>query len=175
MTSALIATALTLCGAAQAAPETQKKPTAVISELPRFSDKPDGIGVGFAVGEPTGIAGAYRPHERHTFAGVVGWGLRLGSVHLHADYLVSVARIQPPESILTADIYAGAGPTINIRDTSQPGFGVRVPVGVSLAFQKPVDIYMEFAPVIGLVPATDLWANGTVGVRTWFRSSNSDD
>ena len=175
MISILTICILPLCGPSYAESTTKNASRpAVIDELPKFSDSPEGIGLGFAVGEPTGIAGAYRPHEKHTIAGVVGWGLRRGTIHLHADYLATVARIQPPESILTADIYTGAGPTINIGDSSQPGFGVRVPVGVSLTFQKPIDIYMEVAPVIGFLPSTDLWANGTAGVRTWFRPSNRD-
>ena len=142
-----------------------------ITELPKFSDKPDGTGVGFGLGEPTGIAVAFRPHASHTIAGVVGWSLGSSTLHAHADYLVSVARIQPPESVLSVDVYAGAGPTINIGDSSQPGFGARVPLGVSLAFEKPVDVFMEFAPVLGLFPETGLAPNATVGVRTWFRSA----
>ena len=175
MISVFAATVLSFSGLAVASPEASGPPSPpIITELPKFSENPDGIGVGFAVGEPTGIAAAYRPHERHTIAGVIGWGIRMSSLHVHADYLATVARIQPPESILSVDVYAGAGPTINLMDASQPGLGVRVPLGVSLAFQKPVDVFMEVAPVIGLVPSTSLWLNGTMGVRTWFRSSKGN-
>ena len=175
MTVVLTTCILLICSTANAETKTTNasRPP-VMDTLPRFSESPEGVGIGFAVGEPTGIAGAYRPHEKHTIAGVVGWGLRVGTVHLHADYLATVARIQPPESILTAEIYTGAGPTINIGNSAQPGFGVRVPIGVRLTFRKPIDLYMEVAPVIGFVPSTDLWANGTAGLRTWFRSSNRD-
>ena len=141
----------------------------IITELPKFSDKTEGFGLGFGLGEPTGIAFAYRTDSRQTLAGVVGWGVRHSAFHFHMDYLVTIASIQPPESILQADVYAGVGPTINIRDASQPGLGVRIPLGVSLSFQKPVDVFMELAPVIGLVPATYLRPNGTIGVRTWFQ------
>ncbi len=155
---------------ASATPATNSKSPPIITELPKFSDKPDGTGIGFGLGEPTGIALAHRPHESHTIAGVVGWSLRYSTLHAHADYLITLVRIQPPESSLSADVYAGAGPTINIGDTTQPGLGVRVPTGVSLAFKKPVDLFMEVAPVVGLIPETDLAINATVGVRTWFRS-----
>ncbi len=141
----------------------------IISELPKFADKTEGFGVGFGLGEPTGLAFAYRPDNRQTLSGIVGWGVRYAVLHLHMDYLVTIASIQPPESILQADVYAGVGPTINIRDASQPGLGVRIPVGVSLSFEKPVDVFMEVAPVIGLIPATALSINGTLGVRTWFQ------
>ena len=157
---------------------TPESPTkalpSIISELPTFSDKPDGAGVGFGVGEPTGIAAAYRPHEKHTIAGVFGWGFGVGSIHLHADYLATIVRVKPPESILSVDVYAGAGPTINIHHETQPGFGIRVPLGISIAFEKPVDVFMEAAPVIGLIPSTELNINGTVGVRAWFQSSKGN-
>jgi hypothetical protein len=162
---------------AVAAPEsdptdtTGPKSPPVITELPKFSDKPDGTGLGFGIGEPTGIAVAFRPNASHTIAGVVGWSLQYSTLHAHADYLVTVARIQPPESVLSADVYAGAGPTINIGDASQPGFGARIPLGVSLAFEKPVDVFMEVAPVLALFPETGLAINATVGIRTWFRST----
>ena len=34
-------------------------------DLPKFADNPEGIGVGIGVGEPMGLAVAYRPHRRH--------------------------------------------------------------------------------------------------------------
>ena len=166
-----IAILLLACPLSAAAEETKNQKTPpIITELPKFSDKPDGVGIGFGVGEPSGIALAYRPSASHTIAGVAGWSVRHSTLHLHADYLVTVARIQPPESTLSADIYAGAGPTINIGDTSEPGFGVRVPVGLSLAFEKPIDVFTEVAPIVALFPETGLDINATVGVRTWFRS-----
>ena len=154
------------------ATEAQPTPNSgppILSELPKFAEKTEGFGVGFGLGEPTGLAFAYRPDNRQTLSGIVGWGVRNAVLHVHMDYLVTVASIQPPESILQADAYVGVGPTINVRDASQPGLGIRIPVGVSLSFQKPVDVFMEVAPVIGLIPSTALAANGTMGVRTWFQ------
>ena len=141
----------------------------IISELPKFAEKTEGFGLGFGLGEPTGVAFAYRPDSRQTLAGIIGWGLRHAVLHLHVDYLVTIASVQPPESILQADMYAGVGPTINIRDASQPGLGIRIPVGVSFSFQKPVDVFMEMAPVMGLIPSTGLGINGSMGVRAWFQ------
>jgi len=170
MRSGIATLLLALPLSVSAAPAKDTKSPPIINELPTFSDKPDGTGIGFGVGEPTGIALAHRPSTTHTIAGVVGWSVRQSTLHVHADYLVTVTRIQPPESMLSADVYAGAGPTLNLGDTSKPGLGVRVPLGMSLAFEKPVDVFTEVAPVVALFPETTLAINATMGVRTWFRS-----
>ena len=39
------------------------KSQALIRELPKFSDEPEGIGLGFGVGEPMDLAVAYRPNK----------------------------------------------------------------------------------------------------------------
>ena len=86
------------------------------------------------------------------------------------DYLVTVNSITLEESPVTMDVYTGIGPTLNLgRDTDLPGLGARVPLGISVAFEKPVDIFVELAPVIGVVPEIGLHASGTIGVRGWFR------
>ena len=146
------------------------KSQALIRELPKFSDEPEGIGVGFGVGEPMGLAVAYRPNKAHTFAAMTGWSFSDSTLHLHADYLLTFATIKPRQSAISLGIYTGVGPTINLgRADEQAGFGARVPIGMSMAFEKPIDIFAEFAPVIGLIPDLKLYANGTLGVRAWFR------
>ena len=151
-------------------PKGPNKAQAFIDEMPKFSDDPDGIGVGFGVGEPMGVAVAYRPTQLHTFAAMTGWSFSDSTLHLHADYLLTITTIEPNESAISLGVYGGVGPTINLgRGGEQAGFGVRIPVGMSVAFEKPVDIFVELAPVIGAVPEMKLYANGTVGVRAWFR------
>jgi len=147
----------------------QQKP--IIKDLPKFSDEPEGIGAGFGVGEPLGVAVAYRPNKGHTLAAMTGWSFNESTFHVHVDYLATITTIRPNESAISFGIYGGVGPTINLgRDDEQSGFGIRIPVGVSVAFEKPVDVFLEVAPVLGAIPEVKLYANGTVGVRAWFRS-----
>lgn len=139
-------------------------------DLPKFSDNPEGIGVGIGVGEPMGLAVAYRPSRKHTLAALTGWSLSDKSLHLHVDYLVTVTSVTLEESPVTMDVYTGLGPTLNLgRDSDVPGLGARVPLGISVAFEQPVDIFVELVPVIGVVPELGLHASGTIGVRGWFR------
>tara|TARA_B100000530_G_scaffold286053_1_gene200839 strand:- start:181 stop:690 length:510 start_codon:yes stop_codon:yes gene_type:complete len=139
-------------------------------DLPKFSDNPEGIGVGVGVGEPMGLALAYRPNEHHTLASLVGWSLSDKSLHLHVDYQVRVKSFPVPESPVSVDLYTGVGPTLNLgRDDDTTGLGARVPLGISVAFEKPVDIFVEIAPVIGVLPEIALHGSGTIGFRGWFR------
>jgi len=158
---------------AEAAPKegskSNQKP--IIKELPKFSEEPDGIGAGFGVGEPMGIALAYRPNKGHTLAAMTGWSFSESTLHIHVDYLATISTIRPNQSTVSFGIYGGVGPTLNLgRADEQTGFGIRIPVGVSVAFERPVDVFLEFAPVLGAIPEVKLYANGTVGVRAWFRS-----
>jgi hypothetical protein len=150
-------------------PPAKKRP-AFVGDLPKFSENPEGLGLGFGVGEPMGLAVAFRPNPDHTIAAMMGWSLTRGSLHLHADYLVTLKEIRPTESTIAVSLYAGVGPTIDIGSRSvESGFGVRIPAGVSVAFDKPVDIFAEFAPVLGAIPDLQIYAAGTVGARVWFQ------
>ncbi len=162
---------ISFTGTGHAEPSDEKKVQTIIKELPKFSDDPEGIGVGFGVGEPMGIALAYRPNKGHTFAAMTGWSFSESTLHVHADYLATIASIQPNESSISLGVYAGVGPTLNLgRGGEQTGFGFRIPVGMSVAFEKPVDVFLEMAPVLGAIPDVKMYINGTVGVRAWFRS-----
>ena len=171
MLSRLIVIVSVMCGSPAFAKEPlSEKMDKLAQELPKFSDNPEGIGVGVGVGEPMGLAVAYRPHRKHTLASLTGWSLSDKSLHLHVDYLVTVNSITLEESPVTMDVYTGVGPTLNLgRDADLPGLGARVPIGISVAFEKPVDIFVELAPVIGVVPDLALHVSGTMGVRGWFR------
>lgn len=137
--------------------------------LPVFSEGAEGLGLGFGVGEPTGLAIAFRPNADHTIAAMVGWTLTKGQLHVHTDYLLTVAKIDPPESVISLNVYGGVGPTLDLdREYKRNGLGLRLPLGVSIAFDKPIDIFVELAPTMGVLPDLNMSAGGTVGVRGWF-------
>lgn len=168
--SALIMAGLVWTGPALAQEPLAEKMDKLAQELPKFSDDPEGIGVGVGVGEPMGLAVAYRPHRNHTLAALTGWSLSDKSFHLHVDYLVTLRSVELEASPVTLDVYTGVGPTLNLgSETDGPGLGARVPLGISVAFDQPVDIFVELAPVLGVVPELELHASGTIGVRGWFR------
>lgn len=151
--------------------ERPRQSSPIIKDMPKFSDRPEGIGIGFGVGEPMGLAAAFKPNPDHTLAAMMGWSLSKSTLHLHADYLITLTEIHPAESSLSLSIYSGLGPTLNLgHRRTEAGLGVRIPVGASVAFDKPIDIFVEIVPVLGAVPDVKLYANGTIGVRAWFQT-----
>ena len=49
-------------------------------------------------------------------------------------------------------------------------FGACFPLGIDwISSSAPVDVFLEIAPVLDLLPGTDLSFNAAIGVRYWFR------
>ena len=169
---------------ANAQPEFPESPAPglppIAQKIP-IADGPEGLGLGLAVGDPTGLAIAHRPVQSFTMAGVFGWSLQEAKMHAHCDFLYRVYKAQPSESAVTIDIAAGAGPTLNlgVSNDDDTGLGVRVVGVASINFNdKPFDLYLDVAPVIGLIPETALFFNSTLGFRGWFvppKSSSYSD
>ena len=159
---------------ANAQPELPEIPAPGLPQIAQkipIADGPEGLGLGLAVGDPMGIAIAHRPMQTFTMAGVLGWSLQDAKMHAHCDFLYSLYKVQPSESIVTIDLATGAGPTLNlgVSNNDDTGLGVRVVGAASINFDdKPFDLYLDIAPVIGLIPETALFFNTTLGFRGWF-------
>ena len=132
-----------------------------------------GTGLGIAAGEPSGVAAAFRPNDQSTFAGVVGWSLAQSTLHIHTDYLITFARVQPDPALeLMLNFFVGAGASLDLGEWTgnTPTVAVRLPIGASMEFgEKPLDLYIELVPLMGLVPDTRTDLDGTVGIRVWFK------
>jgi hypothetical protein len=132
-----------------------------------MSDGVYGVGAGIGVGDPTGLGFALRTETLLTVSTMVGWDFKKAEFHVHGDYQVPVAEIQPPESVLAVTFFTGIGATLDLGDDA--GIGVRIPLVAALSFDKPLEVFVEWAPVVGVLPAIDLTMQGTMGVRGWFR------
>jgi len=163
---ALVALALTaLCGAAR-------------EEETRFglSDEARGLGVGLILGEPTGIAAAWRGQGRSFMDLAVAWSVTNDRLHLQADYLHTLATFQDrlaPK--ISMPFYVGVGPRLRLGEdeawskTEHALFGVRVPVGLGVNGDGvPVDGFLELAPVVGLYPETRFELDACLGARVYF-------
>ena len=126
-----------------------------------------GLGLGVVFGEPTGLSAKMWTSQNTAIDGAVAWSFAgAGFLHLHADFLVhnydliSVSKGKLP-------VYFGLGAFINLA--SQLGLGVRVPIGMVYQFQgAPLDVFAEIAPGLSLLPGTDFYFGGGIGVRYYF-------
>jgi len=125
------------------------------------------LGLGFMVGEPTGISFKKWVGSTTAIDGAAGWSFSgPDRLHLHVDYLVhnfdmiNVERGRLP-------VYFGLGARLKLEDRTK--FGVRIPIGVCYLFEKAtLDAFFEFVPIFDLVPDTGFSISGSIGIRYYF-------
>jgi hypothetical protein len=146
------------------------------------------FGLGFALGSPSSIVGKYFLSQANAIDFGVAfwrWGRRceggpppgrtcddFGYLGLAADYLW-----QEPLAAGTAklDWHIGAGGRMWVGDDqyyddSNVALAARMPVGLDLTFDRPnfLEVFLELAPVLFIVPGVDFDIEAFVGVRFYF-------
>jgi hypothetical protein len=126
-----------------------------------------GFGLGVILGEPTGLSGKLWTTSRNAIDAGVAWSFRReGFFHIHADYLWHFPLRAETSERFT--FYAGVGGRFGAV-SHDAILGVRVVGGFAFwPRNTPIDIFVEIAPVVDLAPATELNANGGVGIRFFF-------
>lgn len=144
-----------------------------------------GFGLGIVLGYPTGLsAKAWTGSDRALAFGAAwgGWGYG-GYFHVHADYLFHNFSLIP---VTTGKMALHYGPGLRLRSWSGDRYwvggryidsrgghtrlGLRIPVGITYMFDgAPVDIFLEVAPALDLIPGTSFNVDGGIGARFYFR------
>jgi hypothetical protein len=140
------------------------------SPAPATASESGRFGAGFVFGEPTGFNAKYWLNNTMALDGQFGISLRDDdNYYLNADILWHNYDLIPV-SHGRAAAYLGVGPSIEFRDEEEDNrFGVRVPIGVSYQFDdKPLDVFVEFAPILDFSPDVEGDFNIGIGLRYWF-------
>jgi hypothetical protein len=101
--------------------------------------------------------------------GALGWSFE-GETdpHIHSDFLWHLFDVFPVHEG-RLPLYFGAGARVKFRENSSDQFGIRAPVGVSYIYKdKPVDVFVEVAPLLDFALSTRLGFMAGVGARYWF-------
>ncbi len=126
------------------------------------------IGMGFVLGNPSGLSVKISPSEMNSFNLVIGYDLyrRDESVYLSGDYVwynynvISVSKGKMP-------IYYGPG--IRTALSQNSSLGVRGVLGVEYQFaDAPFDAFLEVGPGINIVPNTHPDVSVGLGARYFF-------
>ncbi len=127
-----------------------------------------GFGIGIIIGEPTGISMKGWVSQTNAIDGGLAWSFaHETSFHIHADYLWHAFHVF--KTTETIPLYYGIGGRIKTGRHEDPRIGVRVVGGIEYIFKNaPVDLFLEFAPIVDLAPSTDLDGNAGFGVRFYF-------
>jgi len=141
---------------------------ALITSLVVTSVGPGTFELGAVLGEPTGVSVKYWTGSATAFDGAVSWSLRdeHEDMYIHGDFLWHDFSLIEDESGRIPVYYGIGGRIIMVDD---PRIGARIPVGISwLLGGAPLDLFIEVAGVLDLVPDTDFDVNGGIGIRFVF-------
>jgi len=135
----------------------------VLSLAAQDVGKPKTFGIGVILGEPTGLAAKLWLQERVSLDAAAAWSFVSGSFYVHGDIqwhmfdLISVETGRLP-------LFVGVGARIKMTPTTD--VAIRFPVGLVYIFANvPIDIFLEVAPALVLVPETGFDLGGGIGVR----------
>ena len=139
-----------------------------------------GFGLGFILGEPTGLSAKLWTSRVNAFD--FGLGLSVGGdrisnghhydgdgrVRFHMDYLWhSFNAISSTERF---PIYYGVGGRFNSGGGYESSLGVRGVIGIVwLPRDTPIDIFVELVPVFQLTPGTGFGIDAGLGIRYFFQ------
>lgn len=130
------------------------------------------FGLGLILGEPTGITAKFFFAHFNALQLEFGYGYDADSRNravLCVDYLFHFVDAIPAVQRAGRFVpYVGVGARLGIR-SGDALLGVRVPLGLAfLIAPAPVEVFVEFALGVGLVPETVALFDGGLGGRFYF-------
>ena len=128
----------------------------------------NGFGLGILLGQPTAITAKYWTSGSTAFDFGAGYSFeKYSRMHLHADYLFHTKNVfNTTENI---SLYYGPGARLKIFENAGSRLGIRFDVGIVwIPRNSPVDVFVEIAPLLDIIPETAFSLNGGIGVRYFF-------
>ncbi len=125
------------------------------------------MGVGFILGEPTGLSLKKMTGTKNAVDAGLGWSFRSeNKFNLFSDYLfIFKDGLYWNETPL--DVYLGVGGRMKFADDIE--LGVRGPVGLSAwNDSKTMEFFGEVAPILDFVSDSNLELNLGLGARYYF-------
>jgi hypothetical protein len=103
----------------------------------------------------------------------VGWSFENpDGVQLNADFLYHFFDLFHNVGSGELPLYVGGGVRLKFPDDSGQDnrAGIRFPVGAAyLCHDRPLEFFIEVAPILDVAPITQLRWNGGIGFRYYFR------
>jgi hypothetical protein len=126
----------------------------------------DEFGLGFIVGEPSGVNAQFYWGPKASVAVTAAWSLN-DWFFLAGDYqIVNRLADSPPEWRW----FYGIGAYMGAPEKERGLFGGRIPLGIKYRIPNSiVDIWGEVVPALQLVPDTEGRIQGGVGVTFWIK------
>lgn len=143
--------------------------TFAVSSL-HAQDQDKNLGIGFMIGEPTGLSLKSWTGGNNALDLGLAWSLdRYDAVSIHGDYLWHNYEAFQEVDEGTLPLYYGIGARLTFNENTDAVIGGRVPVGINYLFEDaPIGLFLEVAPTINLVPSTYFDVDGGLGIRFYL-------
>ncbi len=137
------------------------------------------FGVGFIIGQPTGLSVKYfltsKSASAFDFALATAYNKDLESfqdIYFHVDYLYHFFNVFYISGGQFAP-YFGIGPSFSIttesESTQEISTLLRFPIGMTFLFARaPIDFFAEIVPSLSVMPETKFTYNFGLGMRFYF-------
>ena len=128
-----------------------------------------GFGVGIIVGEPTGISAKYWTSSINAFDFGLGYSFTSSNsvLDFYSDYVFHSSDLIKAEENFV--VYYGPGARLKIQKDNTR-LGLRGVIGIIWPPQNtPIDLFVELAPILDIIPETKFDFAGGVGARYFFR------
>jgi len=127
-----------------------------------------GFGLGVILGEPTGFSAKYWTAETTALDFGLGYSFTSDNsvFYLHTDYIFHHRElIQSTDNFI---VYYGPGARLKVRENDSR-LGIRGVGGILwIPRNANIDLFMEVAPILDIIPATKFDFAGGIGIRFFF-------
>ncbi len=133
------------------------------------------LGVGIALGTPTGVTAKYWSDGQTAIDVAAEWrSSDRETFYIHSNYLVHQQTAQQPKELKgVLSYYYGVGTYYQDRENKKgeqvDAVALRLPLGLSLKTQKiPLELFGEIVPVLEVAPDSDFELDLGIGLRYLF-------
>ena len=125
------------------------------------------FGLGFIIGNPTGIGMKFWTEETNAVEIALGWKKK--ETELHADYLWHDFDLLPVENG-RLPVFYGVGIGLKLKEKEDDEIGIRTIAGLEYLFDTvPFDFFLEIAPMLQLTPESKVKVEVALGFRFFFK------
>ena len=125
------------------------------------------FGLGFIIGDPTGISMKFWTKETDAVEVAVGWKKK--ETEIHADYLWHNFDLLPVKNG-RLPVFYGLGIETKLKEGEDNEIGIRTIAGLEYLFDMvPFDFFLEVAPVLQLTPESKIKGEAALGFRFFFK------
>ena len=126
------------------------------------------FGLGFVLGEPSGVNAKLWQGQELALQGGLAWSfVDEGATSVYGDLIWHQFGLLDVSSG-SLPVYLGVGARAQFGDDTR--FGIRTVVGLDYIFaQAPFDVFLELVPTFDMTPEAEVLLSAAVGFRYFFR------